>query len=82
MIRRTRLVRLHAANPTTGEVESVEGFQRGRRPQAGHYVLEGPKRLEAGETDVAGDPAQIRTTSLTGRLEVPVARVLWVQVLR
>lgn len=76
-LRRTRLVRLHLINPRTGEPgETYEGFQRGRRTVAGHYVLIGPKRLQPND---AGD--EVQKVSLQGQLEVPTAVVLHRQVL-
>ena len=64
-VRGKRLVRLHLAD----NQPSVEGILVGR--WSGHYVVLAPKILDADQ----------RTFSLTGRLEVPAERVLYVQVI-
>jgi hypothetical protein len=70
--RRVRLVRFHcvapALNDRPGEA-TIEGFLIGR--WGGHYILERAKLLEAED----------RTVSLDGRLEIPVERVFFRQVL-
>lgn len=50
---------------------SVEGVQLHRRPQGGHYVLYQPQYLEQED----------HTIPLDGHLEVPSARVWFIQVL-
>ena len=63
-VRGKRRVRLHMVDRAA---KSVEGILQGR--WGGHYVLLAPQIVD-------GD----RTYSLTGHLEVPAERVLFVQV--
>lgn len=68
-LKRKRRVRLHLV-AVPGAPETVEGIERGRRPVAGHHVLELPKVMQAGATH-----------SLTSVLEVPADRVIFREVL-
>lgn len=71
MFRRKRRVRIHQLGAPTWE-----GLQVGRRPIAGAYVLVLPKLLE--ERD-GGDVRQ--TTSEARQVEIPVGRVVAIEVL-
>lgn len=71
MVARRRRARLHLLDGQGQPGETIEGILEGRRPRAGHYLLLAPKLLEAED----------RTVSIDGHLEVPAARVLFVQVL-
>jgi hypothetical protein len=64
-VRGKRLVRLHLDN----DQPSVEGILAGR--WSGHYVLLAASVYEGSD----------RSVSLTGHLEVPAERVLFVQVM-
>lgn len=65
--RRGRRVRVHL----DGTQVSVEGVMVGRRPVAGHYMVLTPRALED----------EGRSASISGHIEVPASRVLFVQVL-
>jgi len=50
---------------------TIEGFMRGRRPVAGHYLLDRPKVMQSATESTAINAA-----------EVPAGRVIFVEVLK